>query len=83
MQATVFLPGIALLQSCGNGRDIGKVAGNSPYAAMAQKRWLAEGGTLESLAEAIRPIDPAAYAQNLRGRRVSMVNARYDELIPS
>jgi hypothetical protein len=64
------------------GGDIGKVGANSPYAVMAQKKWLAEGGTIDSLVEALRPVDPAAYAQNLRGRRVTMVNARYDEIIP-
>jgi dienelactone hydrolase len=64
------------------GGDITKVGANSSYAAVAQKKWLDGGGTLESLVETLRPIDPASYAQNLRGRRVKMINARYDEIIP-
>ncbi len=64
------------------GGDIGRVGANSPYAAAAQKKWLEGGGTLEGLVEALRPIDPATYGKNLHGRRVTMVNARYDEIIP-
>jgi dienelactone hydrolase len=64
------------------GGDIGKVGANSPYAAIAQKKWLESGGTIDGLVEALRPIDPATYGKNLRGRRVTMVNARYDEIIP-
>jgi dienelactone hydrolase len=64
------------------GGDIGKVGLKSPYAALAQKKWLADGGTVEGLVDALRPVDPAAYGKNLRGRRVAMLNARYDEIIP-
>jgi len=64
------------------GGDIGKVTARSPYAAMAHRKWLANGGTLESLSAALRPVDPVSYAENLRGRRVLMVNARHDEIIP-
>lgn len=64
------------------GGDIGRVGANSPYAAVAQKKWLEAGGTLDGMVEALRPIDPATYGKNLRGRRVTMVNARYDEIIP-
>ena len=35
-----------------------------------------QGGTRESLVELLSPVDPVTYAQNVRGRRILMLNAR-------
>jgi dienelactone hydrolase len=64
------------------GGDVGQVGVKSPYSSLARKKWLENGGTLESFAAALRPVDPVTYAKNLHGRRLIMVNARYDEIIP-
>jgi dienelactone hydrolase len=64
------------------GGDIGRVAWNAPEMAPLRARWLAAGYTPERLVEVLRPIDPATYGVNVRGRRILMLNARYDEVIP-
>lgn len=64
------------------GGDIGEVAWNSPHMKQLRQRWEAAGGNKESLVELIRPVDPVTYAANVRGRRILMLNAAYDEVIP-
>jgi dienelactone hydrolase len=65
------------------GGDIGRVGLKSPYSAAAVKKWLDSGETLESFEAALRPVDPVTHARLLRGRRIIMVNARFDEIIPT
>ena len=65
------------------GGDISRVGWNSPYAAVFRKKWLDGGGSLKSLTARLQPIDPTTYAKNVRGRRILMINARYDEIIPN
>lgn len=64
------------------GGDIGEVAWNSPHMNKLRERWEADGGSKETLVELIRPVDPVTYAGNVRGRRVLMLNATHDEVIP-
>lgn len=64
------------------GGDIGEVAWNSPHMKLLRQRWEAGGGSKESLVELIRPVDPVTYAANVRGRRILMLNASNDEVIP-
>ncbi len=64
------------------GGDIGEVAWNAPHLKRLRERWLAEGGTKESLIELLRPVDPATNAAKVRGRRILMLNAAEDEVIP-
>lgn len=47
-----------------------------------RKRWIAHGGSRESFVQTLRPVDPATYGELLRNRRVLMVAARHDEVIP-
>ena len=44
--------------------------------------WLAKGGSKETLVALLAKVDPVTYAANVRGRRVLMLNARQDEVIP-
>lgn len=64
------------------GGDIGRVGWDSAEISEVRERWLAGGGTRESFMETMRAIDPAEYAENVRGRKILMLNARYDEVIP-
>jgi len=64
------------------GGDIGRVGWESREISEVRERWLAGGGTKETFLETMRVIDPAEYAENVRGRDILMLNARYDEVIP-
>jgi dienelactone hydrolase len=64
------------------GADIACVSWHAPELADVRNQWLAQGGTQESFAAEIAAVDPVTYADNLRGRNVLMLNARYDEVIP-
>jgi dienelactone hydrolase len=47
-----------------------------------RKLWRANGGTLETFADVMRPYDPATYADRLRQRIVFMISAADDQTIP-
>lgn len=47
-----------------------------------REKWQAAGGTRESFRQALAPIDPATYGHLLKGRRVLMIAAKNDEVIP-
>lgn len=67
------------------GGDIGRVmmAGEAlPELVEARKKWLDAGHTDEELVDILRPVDPAQYGQNVRGRQVMMLNAKNDEIVP-
>lgn len=64
------------------GGDISRVAWESPELRKIRERWLAKGGTRASLVETVALIDPLTYAKNLHGRKVLMLNASQDEIIP-
>jgi len=64
------------------GGDIGKVGWNAPETRAARERWLAQGGTQASFVETLGAVDPLAYAGNARGKRILMLNAAHDEVIP-
>jgi dienelactone hydrolase len=55
---------------------------NSPSVRVAREAWLAGGRTEEQFFETLKPVEPAEYAERLRGRRLLMINASRDELIP-
>jgi dienelactone hydrolase len=57
-------------------------ANETERAQAFRKRWLAEGGTRESFSQILDQIDPVTYGPLLRGRRVLMIAARNDEVIP-
>lgn len=64
------------------GGDVSKIAWESPLVAELREKWLAEGRTREELVDMIRPIDPVTYGKNVQGRKVWMLNATNDEIIP-
>lgn len=73
-----FTKGVFLLA----GGDAGKFPWGSPKLAKMRTFWEKEGYSMDKLVETLRPIDPATYAHNLRGRDVLFMNALHDEIIP-
>lgn len=51
-------------------------------AAAFRKSWLARGETRESFLKKVRPVDPATYGHLLKNRRVLMIAARNDVIVP-
>ena len=64
------------------GGDIGRIAWESPEVKEIRQYWLKQGKTREDFLRAMREIDPVKYGMNVRGRRVLMLNAKEDEVIP-
>ncbi len=64
------------------GGDLGKVAWESRELDDVRKGWIAMGGTKEEFMRILLEIDPVTYAANARGRRILMMNAKEDEVIP-
>lgn len=64
------------------GGDIGRIAWESPEVKEIRQYWLKQGKTREDFLRAMREIDPVKYGMNIRGRRVLMLNAKEDEVIP-
>jgi dienelactone hydrolase len=57
-------------------------ANETREARAFREKWQADGGTRESFREALAPIDPTTYGHLLKGRRVLMIAAKNDEVIP-
>jgi dienelactone hydrolase len=64
------------------GGDIGGAILNSPETRPIRERWLAQGGTQEEFLDILRTVDPLTYAAAARGKRILMLNAQDDEVIP-
>ncbi|MEX2114205.1 MAG: alpha/beta hydrolase family protein [Pirellulales bacterium] len=64
------------------GGDMGEVAWTSEELAPLRQRWIANGGTKEQLFALFRPVDPITYARPVPGRKILMLNARHDEVVP-
>jgi dienelactone hydrolase len=64
------------------GGDIARVGWSAPELKKVREHWLAEGKTYDVFVEIMRQIDPVTYAEQVRGRKMLMLNARYDEVIP-
>ena len=64
------------------GGDMGSVAWTSTELAPMREHWLAAGRTKEELFEVLRPVDPIQYVKPLPGRKILMLNARDDEVVP-
>jgi dienelactone hydrolase len=47
-----------------------------------REKWIADGGSAESFREALAPVDPATHGHLLKGRRVLMIAAKNDEVVP-
>ena len=64
------------------GGDIGRIAWESPEVKEIRQYWLKQGKTQEDFLRAMEIIDPVKYGANVRGRRILMLNAKEDEVIP-
>jgi dienelactone hydrolase len=66
------------------GGDIALVLWEStePHAVEARRRWIAAGGTRDSLLTLLKTVDPANYGNCVQGRKILMLNASHDEVIP-
>lgn len=64
------------------GGDIGRVGWESPELAHVRKAWSEGGGTREEFLKLMQQVDPVTYGANVRGRRILLLNADRDEVIP-
>lgn len=64
------------------GGDVAQVAWDNPELTKLRQRWSDQGGTKEDFLALWRTIDPVTYAELARGKRILMLNARHDEVIP-
>jgi dienelactone hydrolase len=55
---------------------------DDPRAAGLRKLWEFVGGTKELMAELVAPADPLTCAANLKDRKVLMIAAKHDEIVP-
>ncbi len=55
---------------------------DDPRAEQYRKAWEALGGTKEKLREAIAPADPLTYAANLKDRKLLIIGAKRDDIVP-
>ena len=61
------------------GGDVARIVWES---SVVEEAWLAKGKTREEFFDLLKQIDPVTYAKNLRGRRILMINATEDEIVP-
>jgi dienelactone hydrolase len=64
------------------GGDIGAAGWDSPAARPVREKWLAAGGTRDEFVEILRAVDPVAHAPAAAEKRILMLNASDDEVIP-
>jgi dienelactone hydrolase len=64
------------------GGDMGEVAWQSTELTELRERWTAGGHTKQELFELLRPVDPVTYARPVAGRKILMLNASQDEVVP-
>jgi dienelactone hydrolase len=64
------------------GGDVSQVAWDSLELRGMQEKLLARGSSREEFIETIRTVDPVTYAAAARGKRILMLNASADEVIP-
>lgn len=64
------------------GGDVGRVAWDNPRLEQLRERWLGQGKAKEEFFELLRSVDPVTYAERAGGKRVLMLNAKNDEIIP-
>ncbi|MGE3806331.1 MAG: alpha/beta hydrolase family protein [Gemmataceae bacterium] len=55
---------------------------HDPRGVMIRRAWEYFGGTMESLQEAIAPADPITCAANLKSRKLLIIAAKKDEIVP-
>jgi len=75
------LNNVAIVLGGGNFADL-LWANETDRARKFREKWLADGETRESFREVVSKIDPATHGHLLKGRRVLMIEAKNDEVIP-
>jgi dienelactone hydrolase len=64
------------------GGDLAKVAWDNPELKKLIDRWIAQGGSKQEFFDLWKSIDPVTYAPHARNKKILMLNARNDEIIP-
>lgn len=64
------------------GGSIAHAGWESKEARPLREQWLAQGRTREDFVKILSVVDPAAYGAAARGKRILMLNATDDEVIP-
>ncbi len=64
------------------GGDLGRIAWEAREFRREREKLIAMGATLDHFRTAVQPIEPLNYAANCKGRRILMLNAESDEVIP-
>ena len=64
------------------GGDVGRIAWESKELKKIREQWTEQGGSKDEFIQLMQRIDPVQYGQNVRGRRILMLNAKSDEVIP-
>jgi dienelactone hydrolase len=64
------------------GGDLAKVAWESKELEKVRRRWIEKGGDEQGFRDILEVVDPARYGEHVRGRRILMLNAKEDEVIP-
>ena len=64
------------------GGDMGQVAWTSTEMTELREKWTSEGRTKQELFDILRQVDPVTYARPVAGRKILMLNASHDEVVP-
>jgi dienelactone hydrolase len=64
------------------GGDLAQVSWDRPELARVRRAWLAQGRTKDEFFAIAGQIDPVRYGGRINGRKVLMLNAEHDEVIP-
>lgn len=64
------------------GGDLGRIAWEAREFRRERQKLIDAGATLADFQRVVQPIEPLNYAANCRGRRILMLNAAEDEVIP-
>ena len=64
------------------GGDVGHIGWEHPDLKGVREKWTKNGGTREEFIAFMRQVDPVHYADRARGKRILMLNAKTDEIIP-
>lgn len=64
------------------GGDMGRIGWDNPELKDVREKWIKSGRTREEFFEIMKQIDPLTYASAAKGKRILMLNAKSDEIIP-
>jgi dienelactone hydrolase len=64
------------------GGDMGEVAWQSTEMTELREKWTAAGRTKEELFDVLKVVDPVTYARPVPGRKILMLNASHDTVVP-